>query len=79
MICEFLDLKLTRNGSFKDLISLVEDRPGHDFRYSINADRIKEDVGFNPRYSLKEGINETVDWYIDQKDWLISKKTFDKE
>lgn len=79
MICEFLDLKLTRNGSFKDLISLVEDRPGHDFRYSINADRIKEDLGFNPRYILKEGINETVDWYIDQKDWLISKMTSDKE
>jgi len=75
MICSLLDLKLKRKNSFKDLITLVEDRPGHDFRYSINAERIKEDLEFNPKYALKEGINETVDWYIDQKEWLVSKIT----
>ena len=79
MICELLDSKLKRDSSFKDLIDFVEDRPGHDFRYSINAERIKEDLGFEPKFVLKEGLNQTVDWYISHKDWLVKKKSSDKE
>ena len=70
MICEILDLKKPKsNGSYKDQISFVADRPGHDARYAINPLRISKELGWRPSVSLEEGLNLTVQWYLDNEDW----------
>ncbi len=70
IICEILDKRSPKsNGSFKDQISFVADRPGHDARYAINPSRISEELGWNPSVTLEEGLNITVQWYLDNKDW----------
>jgi dTDP-glucose 4,6-dehydratase len=48
-----------------DLIEFVTDRPGHDLRYSINCNKIKDQLGYNPQYSLQEGLEKTIKWYTD--------------
>jgi dTDP-glucose 4,6-dehydratase len=72
-VCSILD-KLapdSLNGldSFSDLITFVEDRPGHDIRYAINADKIKEELGWSPEENFESGIIKTVSWYLNNKDW----------
>ena len=70
MICEKLDrLRPTKN-CYTDQITFVEDRPGHDFRYSIDASKIKNKLGWTPRYSLEEGLDHTVNWYLQNTEWL---------
>lgn len=49
-----------------ELITFVKDRPGHDFRYAIDASKIKKELGWQPRYSLKEGLENTITWYINR-------------
>ncbi len=56
-------------GKNDDLIEFVEDRPGHDIRYSIDSTKIREQLGWKPRYNFKEGIEETVKWYLNNKEW----------
>ncbi|HSM04505.1 MAG TPA: dTDP-glucose 4,6-dehydratase [Longimicrobiales bacterium] len=56
-------------GRAMDLIRFVEDRPGHDRRYAVDASRIREHLGFRPERSLDEGLGATVDWYLDHEDW----------
>jgi len=56
-------------GKDDDLIEFVEDRPGHDIRYSLDSTRIREEIGWKPRYSFNEGIKKTVDWYMENKWW----------
>lgn len=53
-----------------DLIKYVEDRPGHDRRYAICADKIKKDLGWVPRVSFVDGIRKTIIWYFENQDWL---------
>ena len=79
MICDYLDLKVTKGETFKNQISFVDDRLGHDFRYAINSERIKDDLSFEPSYVLKEGVTITVDWYLDNQDWLYNKNLSAKE
>ena len=70
MICEILDSKKPKsNGSYKDQISFVDDRPGHDARYAINPLRISEELGWRPSVTLEDGLNLTVQWYLDNEDW----------
>ena len=70
MICEILDSKKPKsNGSYKDQISFVADRPGHDARYAINPLRISKELGWRPSVSLEEGLNLTIQWYLDNEDW----------
>tara|TARA_B100001248_G_scaffold262013_1_gene255546 strand:- start:181 stop:1230 length:1050 start_codon:yes stop_codon:yes gene_type:complete len=70
MICEILDSKKPKsNGSYKDQISFVDDRPGHDARYAINPLRISKELGWRPSVTLEEGLNLTVKWYLDNEDW----------
>ena len=57
------------NGSYKDQISFVDDRPGHDARYAINPLRISEELGWRPSVTLEDGLNLTVQWYLDNEDW----------
>jgi dTDP-glucose 4,6-dehydratase len=55
---------------YRDLITFVSDRPGHDHRYAINCDRIKNDLGWKPRYDFSEGIRHTVKWYLENSPWV---------
>jgi dTDP-glucose 4,6-dehydratase len=51
------------------LITYVKDRPGHDLRYAIDASKIKNELGWQPRYTFENGITETIEWYLNNKDW----------
>ena len=69
-ICEILDsIKPNTNGSYKSLITYVEDRPGHDFRYAIDSTKIKENLGWKAAESFQTGIKKTIEWYIDNEAW----------
>lgn len=59
-------------GKEEDLISFVQDRPGHDRRYALNCAKIHGELGWSPAISLKEGLRQTIDWYKQNKDWLDS-------
>ena len=73
IICEMLDdLKPLKNGTYKDLISFVPDRPGHDTRYAINSTKIQNKIGWRPLESFKTGIRKTIKWYLNNEDWWSS-------
>lgn len=59
----------------KNLIEFVPDRPGHDFRYAVETDKINSATGWKSRVKFEEGLLRTVNWYLDNKDWLLRKKT----
>ena len=71
IICGVLDdLKPSDNGkSYSELITFVEDRPGHDFRYAINAEKIQKELGWFPSESFYTGIKKTVEWYLENETW----------
>ncbi len=69
IICQLLDKRLPKIKPYSDLIKFVKDRPGHDFRYSINTKLIEEELGWKPRTKFKDGLEITVDWYIKNIDW----------
>ena len=60
-------------GKPEDLITFVRDRAGHDFRYSLNINKIKRDIGWSPRINFDEGLQQTVNWYVAHRDWLEEK------
>ena len=73
MICEILDKKES-DGKLKlskDLITFVEDRPGHDFRYAIDYTSLKNELSWKPKVFLKSGIEKTINWYLNNKNWWI--------
>jgi dTDP-glucose 4,6-dehydratase len=55
---------------YKKLITFVKDRPGHDRRYAINCDKIKRELGWSRQYNFEEGLNATIQWYINHQDWV---------
>ena len=57
------------NKSYLDLIEFVDDRLGHDFRYSLNIEKIKTDLNWSPKKNINDGLSNTVKWYIDNKEW----------
>jgi dTDP-glucose 4,6-dehydratase len=57
----------------EDLIEFTKDRPGHDFRYSLNSDKIKGQLGWRCRVTFSEGLERTVRWYVENMDWVRSK------
>lgn len=63
-ICEILDEKLPKESSYKSLITFVEDRPGHDFRYAIDATKLETELGWKAAETFDTGIIKTIDWYI---------------
>lgn len=71
LICKILDEKLQRPvGTSEQLITYVKDRAGHDLRYAIDATKIKNELGWSPSIQFEEGINLTIDWYLQNNIWL---------
>ena len=69
-LCEILDrLQPRDNGSYTDLITFVTDRPGHDARYAIDPSRIRDELGWRPSVTVEEGLEKTVQWYLDNANW----------
>ncbi len=69
-ITDQLDQLRPRNkGSYRELISFVQDRPGHDLRYAIDATKIKNELGWQPTETFESGLAKTIDWYLDNGDW----------
>jgi len=58
------------SGESEKLITFVKDRPGHDFRYAIDASKISSKLGWNPKATFEKGLESTIDWYIDDEEWL---------
>ena len=67
---EIVKLILKHLGKSEDLISFVEDRKGHDYRYAIDPTKIKKELGWEPETKFEEGIIQTIDWYLEHKKWL---------
>jgi dTDP-glucose 4,6-dehydratase len=70
-LCDIMDNKLGRpEGTARQLITFVKDRPGHDRRYAIDASKLKDELGWTPSISFDEGFKETIDWYLTNKEWV---------
>ncbi|MBC7390066.1 MAG: dTDP-glucose 4,6-dehydratase [Opitutaceae bacterium] len=71
VLCKVMDQKLNRTqGESEKLITYVTDRAGHDLRYAIDANKIMKELGWEPSLQFEEGLNITVDWYLNNKNWL---------
>jgi len=83
IICSVLDeLRPRTSGrSYTELITYVEDRPGHDYRYAIDASKIKKGLGWTPKETFETGIRKTIQWYLDNEDWWrrIQDGTYNQE
>lgn len=70
-LCKQVDQKLGRQtGTAEQLITYVKDRPGHDLRYAIDANKIYQELGYKPSVTFKEGLSKTIDWFLANKEWL---------
>ncbi|MDY6860212.1 MAG: dTDP-glucose 4,6-dehydratase [Pseudomonadota bacterium] len=69
MICAILDEKRPGAAAYADQITFVTDRPGHDLRYAIDPSRIRTELGWRPSVTLEQGLEKTVQWYLDNEDW----------
>jgi dTDP-glucose 4,6-dehydratase len=71
LICDLIDeFRPDLGGHSRKLISFVKDRPGHDRRYAIDATKMKQELGWKPAYTFEKGIRETVQWYLNNQDWV---------
>jgi dTDP-glucose 4,6-dehydratase len=71
MLCHILDKKLGRaEGASASLITYVKDRAGHDLRYAIDAGKVISETGWRPEISFENGLETTVDWYLNNHEWL---------
>ncbi|MEQ9402616.1 MAG: dTDP-glucose 4,6-dehydratase [Cyclobacteriaceae bacterium] len=71
LLCDTMDQKLGNTaGTSRELIKFVEDRAGHDLRYAIDATKLSEELGWKPSLQFKEGLEKTVDWYLENEKWL---------
>ena len=69
MICTVLDRLKPGFAPYAQQITFVQDRPGHDLRYAIDPTRISTELGWRPSVTLKQGLEKTVQWYLDNEDW----------
>jgi dTDP-glucose 4,6-dehydratase len=71
LLCSIMDRKLSRPaGTSAELITYVKDRPGHDLRYAIDATKLNRELGWSPSLQFEEGLEKTVDWYLNNEDWI---------
>lgn len=68
-ICDLVNEFVPRSGGYRDLISYVTDRPGHDLRYAIDSSKIQQVLGWCPREDFESGLRKTVKWYLENKSW----------
>ncbi len=61
-------------GKNDEMIDFIADRPGHDFRYAVDTAKIYSEIGWTPSVSFENGLEKTVEWYIENKEWLLKKK-----
>jgi len=78
-ICEILDELVPLSFSYKTLIKFVKDRPGHDKRYAIDSSKIKNKLGWSPKYSFNNGIRKTVCWYKENISWCKNLVLYEDE
>ncbi|WP_317931776.1 dTDP-glucose 4,6-dehydratase [Halioxenophilus sp. WMMB6] len=80
-ICEILDEVRPKSGSYKEQITFVADRPGHDQRYAIDAGKIQRDLGWQPLESFESGIRKTVLWYLENSAWCeaVTRNKYDRQ
>jgi len=70
-LCRIMDRKLDREqGESEKLITFVKDRAGHDLRYAIDSSKLQQELGWEPSVDFEEGLDKTVDWYLQNKEWL---------
>ncbi len=71
LLCRQMDAKLGREvGESEKLIAYVKDRPGHDLRYAIDATKINRELGWKPSVTFEQGLERTIDWFLDNEAWL---------
>lgn len=71
LLCIIMDEKLKKPlGSSASLIRFVKDRAAHDYRYAINATKLKDELNWEPSLQFEEGLRKTVDWYLENENWL---------
>ena len=82
-ICEKMDEYSPRkqDGNYEELITYVTDRPGHDFRYAIDASKISNELGWQPKENFETGIEKTIRWYLENREWwqAIQDNTYQQE
>ena len=72
---ELVKIILKQLNKPEDLITFVSDRPGHDLRYAIDSSKIERELGWNRTYTFEEGIKETIDWYVNNQEWIDDIKS----
>ncbi|MCX6244752.1 MAG: dTDP-glucose 4,6-dehydratase [Bacteroidetes bacterium] len=71
LLCKIMDRKLGRaDGTSEKLITYVKDRAGHDLRYAIDSTKIQHELGWKPSLQFEEGLDKTVDWYLENEEWM---------
>jgi dTDP-glucose 4,6-dehydratase len=71
-LCDILDREAPRSGSYRDQITFVTDRPGHDRRYAIDAGKLERELGWKPAETFESGIRKTVQWYLANQAWVAN-------
>ena len=86
LLCKIMDRKLKRTaGTSENLITYVKDRAGHDLRYAIDSTKIQNELGWKPSLQFDEGLEKTVDWYLENEEWMKNvtsgdyQKYYDKQ
>ncbi len=75
MVCDLLDEMVPKAGSYRDQITYVTDRPGHDRRYAIDASKMSTELAWQPQETFESGIRKTVEWYLDNTGWVDNVKS----
>jgi dTDP-glucose 4,6-dehydratase len=71
LLCRVMDRKMDKpEGTASSLITYVKDRAGHDLRYAIDANKIMKELGWEPSLQFEEGLEKTIDWYLDNAEWM---------
>ncbi len=71
LLCAQMDIALNNPaGTSENLITFIKDRPGHDKRYAIDANKLKNELGWEPSLQFEEGLEKTINWYLDNEEWM---------